>query len=209
VADGEHPGSAVRDVAQIRALRSPLRQEILDKAQALGPCSIADLARALGRPADGLYYHLRALLAAGLLRAAGERGEGRRREALFATAAEGDGLWLAYDPEDPANAEAVSGAVGGMLRLTQRTFTAAFEPGTVVAGPARELWAARLEGWLTPDEVAEVNALLQGLRAAVGRPRAEGRRLFALTCVLAPMAASEPRRARGGRVRRTPRDAKT
>ena len=190
------PAGVIRDVEQIRALRSPLRQEMLDKARALGAWSIADLAHALGRPADGLYYHVRALLAAGLLEPAGERGEGRRREALFRTPAPGDGLWLSYDPADEDNVAAVTAAVGGMLRLTERTFAAAYQPGAVTAGPRRNLWAARTEGWLSPDEVEQVNRLLHRLRAMFDRPRAEGRELHALTFVIAPRAVGQRRQRR-------------
>jgi hypothetical protein len=179
----------VRDPALIRALRSPLRQEIVDVAQALGPCAVADLARELGRPADGLYYHVRALVAAGLLVPAGERGSGRQREALYATAAPESGLWLLYDPADPENAAAVTAAVGSMLRLTARNFTDAFRPDGEVCceGPRRNLWAGRSTGWLAPEDLAEVNELLQRLRAVLERPRAAGKRLHAVTYVVAPV----------------------
>jgi hypothetical protein len=182
-------------VELIRAIRSPVRQEILDKAQALGPFSIAELAHVVGRPADGLYYHVKALLAVGLLQPAGERGAGRRREALYQTPAPEDGLWLVYDPTDPANVGAVNGVVGGMLRLTERSFAAAFRPGAVCAGPYRDLWAVRNEGWLTDDELREVNRTLARLRELFAAPRREGSRLHALTFVLTPMVANSARRA--------------
>ena len=60
-------GSAIADVGQIRALASSIRQDIVDTVAATGPCSVADVARTLGRPADGLYYHVKHLLGAGLL----------------------------------------------------------------------------------------------------------------------------------------------
>lgn len=186
----------IRDVEQIRALRSPVRQAILDTAQALGTCSAADLARELGRPADGLYYHLRALTSVGLLVEAGSRGDGRRQEGLYATASPREGLWLVYDPADLRNAGAVTAAVGGMLRLTDRSFAAAFRPDATVTGPRRNLWAARVEGWLSPTDLEEVNALLQRLRVAFARPRAEGRELHALTFALVPMAPGSARRRR-------------
>jgi hypothetical protein len=185
----------IRDGAQIRALRSPVRQEILDVAQALGPSSVADLARELGRPADGLYYHVRALLGVGLLVAAGERGEGRSREALYATPAPREGLRLLYDPTDEDNAAAVTAAVAGMLRLTERNFAEAFRPGVATChGVRRNLWAARNTGWLSETDLEEVNALVERLRVVLARPRREGTRLHALTFVIAPVAPSNRRR---------------
>ena len=67
---------------QILVLASPVRQDILDTVAAAGPCSVADLARLLGMPADGLYYHIRSLSLAGLLKltsAKGKRGRGEAR----------------------------------------------------------------------------------------------------------------------------------
>ena len=186
----------MRDPAQIRALRSPLRQEIVDVAQALAPCAVADLARELGRPADGLYYHVRALVAAGLLVSAGERGIGRQREALYATVAPEGGLRLLYDPADPENAAAVTAAVGSMLRLTARNFADAFRTDQDVCceGPRRNLWAGRTTGWLAPGDLEEVNELLQRLRAVLERPRADGTRLHAVTYVVAPVVPVGRRR---------------
>jgi predicted transcriptional regulator len=58
-------GSPIAGARQIRALASPIRQDILDALTAIGPCSVSELAAAIGRPADGLYYHIRHLLKAG------------------------------------------------------------------------------------------------------------------------------------------------
>lgn len=165
-------------------------------AQALGPASVADLARELGRPADGLYYHVKALLAAGLLVAAGERGEGRRRETLYTTASPREVLRLLYDPADARNVEAVTAAVSGMLRVTVRNFAEAFRPGVAACqGKRRNLWAARTTGWLAEEDLEEVNELLRRLADVLQRPRGEGKRLHALTFVIAPVA---PRSRREG-----------
>src|SRR5687768_8664088 len=59
---------AISDPAQIRLLSSPVRQEIVDTLSAFGgEASVAALAEQLGRPADGLYYHLRALVRGALV----------------------------------------------------------------------------------------------------------------------------------------------
>ena len=66
----------VRERAQIEALASPARQEVADGLQAIGPCSIADLADLLGRAPDSLYYHVRKLEKVGLVVARGTRETG-------------------------------------------------------------------------------------------------------------------------------------
>jgi DNA-binding transcriptional ArsR family regulator len=180
----------IEDEEQIRCLASPVRQEIVDTLQALGTASAADLAAELGRPADGLYYHLRSLLETGLVVAAGHRGAGRRREAVYALPA-GDGLRLAYDPDNVANVEAVTDVVGSMLRVAGRDFEKGFRPGLAVCeGPHRNLWAARLKGWLSETELEEIHELLRRVRRLLDRPRQSGeQRLHCFTLVLAPSPA--------------------
>ncbi len=65
---------AVRDPDHVRLLSSPVRQEVVDTLAALGgQASIAAMAEHLGRPADGLYYHMRALVESGLVTSCLER----------------------------------------------------------------------------------------------------------------------------------------
>jgi len=186
---------SIRDLKQLRALRSPVRQEIVDTVQSLGACSAAEIARELGRPADGLYYHLNSLLRVGLLEEAGCRGSNGRSEALYATRSPECPMRLHYEPEDPENAEAVLGVVASMLRMTERDFAAAYRPGAVTEGPERDLWAARNKGWLSDEDLREVNRLLGELRAIFEKPRAPGRdRLHAFTFVHVPLPAKSVRR---------------
>src|SRR4029450_2776353 len=72
--------------AQVAALLSPVRQEILDALARLGTASIADIAATLGRPADALYYHLRELVRVRLVVRSVSTRTGRG-EALFRTIA--------------------------------------------------------------------------------------------------------------------------
>jgi len=64
-----------------------------------------------------------------------------------------------------------------------------------VTGTSRELWASRNKGWLSPDDVAEVNALLARLGEITSQPRGVGRdQLASLAFVLAPLNAKPKRR---------------
>src|ERR1051325_732349 len=105
----------VRSPRQLAALAAAARQEIVDVLEQLGTVSVAELAATLGRPADALYFHLRALTRAGLVRRSGSRARPGGSEALYCTVA--PELRLHYDPDDAVNREAVSAIVASMLRL--------------------------------------------------------------------------------------------
>jgi predicted transcriptional regulator len=86
----------IRSEEQLAALGSAARQEIADVLAEMGTVSVAAIAATLGRPADALYFHLRALKKAGLVRQVGYRSRAGRKEALFRTVA--PELWLRYEP---------------------------------------------------------------------------------------------------------------
>src|SRR5258708_3778839 len=95
----------IRGARQLAALAAAARQEIVDVLEQMGTVSVAELAAALGRPADALYFHLRALARAGLVRRAGHRARSGRQEALYRTVK--PELRLGYDPRDAANRRAI------------------------------------------------------------------------------------------------------
>jgi hypothetical protein len=198
-------GGKIRSAAATASLASPVRQEIVDTVEALGGvATIAELAERLARPADGLYYHVRRLTKAGLL----IREDGAGAERFRTPVPAGGTLALDYRPDDPRHAAAIRRVIGGMLRIARRDFDAAFEiPGVVVHGPRRALWAGRGKGWVTADELAELNVLCARATALLRRPRAPGRdRLVSLCFVLAPIApraSRRPRRSGGDGPRRT------
>jgi len=192
--------------AQLTALASPLRQEIVDAITAAGPCSIAEVGELLGRPADRLYFHIKHLLRAGLLVKAGTRKEGRAVAVLFDVP--GRPLRLRYKPGDPRNIEGVRGVLDGVLRLARRDFKRALESGnSTVNGPGRDTWGGRTKGWLTDEQIQEVNRAVEGISRllAAARPR-PGARPVAFTFVLVPeqtTKAPTPKRgpARNGAAR--------
>src|SRR5262252_1976032 len=106
----------------VRALVSPVRQEIVDTIEALGgDAAVADIAAQLGRPADGIYYHLRRLVDGGVLREGDDPGDGRGRR-YGTVAPRGRRVHLRYGRGSSANAATVAKLVGGMLRTAERDF---------------------------------------------------------------------------------------
>lgn len=174
--------------AQVRALASPARQEICDTIEAAGPVTIARLAELMGRPADALYFHVRRLAKVGLLVEREPVKEGRHTAAVFDVVRRP--LRLSY--ASPVKSKDIARVAAGIVRLASRDFGHAVASGSeAVDGPRRSVWAARSKGWLTPEELERVNALLSEaarvLRGARPRP---GARAIALSFVLAPERVS-------------------
>ena len=191
------PRAGIAHPATIALLASPARQELVDTLESLGgTATAAALAAQLGRPVDGLYYHLARLRKGGLIEELAGRSAAGRGERRFRIASRGRALALAYRPEDPRNTRAVRAVVASMLRIARRDFDRAIaRPDAIVRGPRRELWASRGQGWLTAAEVARANRLLRELTDLLRQPRSATRdRLLSVCFVVAPVAARPARR---------------
>ncbi|MBS0461498.1 MAG: winged helix-turn-helix transcriptional regulator [Proteobacteria bacterium] len=189
--DDRHGG--LDDPRKIALFATPIRVDLTTAIQALGgQATVAELAAQLGRSADGLYYHLRALVRGGLL----VESDGANGRSYRLTIPAGQALRLHYKPGATANARAVAQVASSMSRLAQRDFVRALgNPDTAVEGPARELWVARLRGWVDPDDLIEVNRLLQQLADVLLRTRPKpGGKLVACHWILAPLDARPARR---------------
>ncbi len=191
----------IEDPRKIAVFATPVRVELVTATQALGgEATVAELAAQLGRPADGLYYHLRALVRGGLLE---EKSGGAGRSYRLAVT-DAQAMRLRYKPGATANARAVAKVAKSMSRLAQRDFLRALaEPSTIAEGPSREIWAGRLRGWVDADELAQVNRLLRQLADLLLATRpASGGKLIAFHWMLAPLAAKPVRRSEPAAVRR-------
>lgn len=178
-------GFEIRGVRQVRALASPMRQEIVDALEAGGPLAVAELAAHLGRAPDSLYFHLRRLEKVGLIVEVERRKNGRHVAVVYDVPARP--VRIAPREASPAALDAV---IGGVLRLAQRDYRRGLKnPTATIDGPARDLWGGRAKGWLGPKELERVNALIAELQRTFrnGSP-GEGRRAVALAFVLAPVA---------------------
>lgn len=187
---------AIADPAQIRLLSSAVRQELVDTLAALGgEASVAALAEELGRPADGLYYHLRALVRGGLLREVASEGGGER---VYRFAGQGDApLRLAYRLGPQGNQAELAVFARSLLQIAGRDFEEALHGENVeTEGPRRELWASRNKGWMSIADIAEANRLLERLSALTSQPKQPGRdRLISCAFVLAPVSPRPKRRS--------------
>lgn len=193
----------IRTVRRIVVLASAVRQDILDSVDAIGPCSVAELARVLGRGPHGLYHHIKRLEQARLIKLRRTRGaDGRSRVEL-----EIDRIQrIEYRPGDKENRAAVLRVVLAMVRSAHRYFSRAFHPGVArVSGPGRNLWAGRARGVLSAKDRIRIHTLLRSLLDLFedSRRSAEGGELHEITFVLSPVVKRSPahggKAARGGR----------
>ena len=189
--------------SQIRALASPTRQDIVDILESSGPCTVAELARLLGRRPDSLYFHLRFLCAAGLVieRRATTNSVAPRGQRFDVR---GRPIRILYRPGDRAKVRAVTRVVATMLRTADRNFRRAFlvagsaPPPPRTSGNRRNVWGGRSTGWLNERELRRVNALIVELTMLLKRkpPTLTNRRLYEVTFVLVPASAPAPPFAR-------------
>lgn len=177
----------ITDPRQFKALRSTLRQEVVDVMESLVPCTIAMLADRLGRPAASLYFHVRALQRVGLIKEVGEQGSGRERATLYALP--GRRLRLRYAADPAERVRDIGPIADSLLRLARRDVRRGLAHAeTQVAGPERELWVLRARGWLTKSERQRLNRQLAAISELLsnGKERA-GASPIALAFALAPV----------------------
>jgi len=172
-------------------LFKPARLEVYEALQIGGPSSIAELAARLGRPADSLYYHVRKLVAIGVIEALPDeereaRGPGRRG-AVYALV--GRLVDVELNPRSRRSREAWAEGGSAVLRLAQRDFGRALESGEVQpTGARRNLFLRRLKLRLDAAQLREVNEHVEALNELLMRhaENTEGE-LHAITCVMTPL----------------------
>jgi predicted transcriptional regulator len=187
----------VNSQAHWDAITSATRFEILEQMRSAAPCSVAELARQMDRPADGLYHHLRKLLEAGLIREVGSRAVGKQVEAVYDLAY--DTMIFEVDPRTGRNVLQMQRLTGTLMRLCGRVVEAAISnPAMVGNGAPQNTWSRLDTTWLTPEALAEVNGHLSAIRRLItdGNQRREGQ---LITVGVFGGPALRPRRADGNK----------
>ena len=179
--------------AQLAALTSPVRLELLEQFGIWGPCAVADVAAHMERPADALYYHVRKLVQVGLLEIVGRRRKAHRFEDLYKLPAE-----VIEVPRKTTTArvkQATQKAIEAVLRLAGRELSAALDDETAAdEGPQRTFYGRRLKARLTKTQIRElnkhVNAIEAVFAAATVKPPRDGRTV-AVTVVMTPVRGAQ------------------
>ena len=170
--------------SQLRVLKAPVCQEIIDALGSAGPITVSELGELLARSADSLYPHLRKLLRVGLVVESGQRREGRHVAALYDLPARP----LKIDYSTLGRSPTLLKVVGGAVRLGLRDYENALQDDAVnPAARIRQVRGGRVKGWLNPKELRELNALLNRAEEILhsGTP-GESRKAYSLSYVMAP-----------------------
>lgn len=186
----------LESLSQLQAISSPIKQEIIDVIQSRGPSSISDIAEELGRPADGLYYHVKALLKEHLLIEVGASKKAGQRKKRYDTSRSGSLMEAGYDQSDPDKIMAMNQIVSSMLKIAMKDYSAGINStAAVVEGEGRNLSACRIKGRLTDGEVRKVNRLLAELFSVFSHQKKDSsENLYSIAWVLAPIEAKPKRR---------------
>ena len=190
---------SVESLEQLNAISSPIRQEILDTVTSKRKCSISMIAEELGRPADGLYYHIKALLKVGLLYEAGSNKTERQTELLYEVVDKADYLKVKYAASKPTKVKAINKMVSSMMKIAGDDFSNGIGLESVTLdGELRNLWAARVKCRLSDEKLRTANRLINELielfqQSTDITESIEGE-LHSLVCVLAPVESKPKRR---------------
>lgn len=195
----------VTSAKQLQAVIPPGREDVIDAVGAIGPCSVTELARFLGRPRHALYYHVRALRDSGLLLETLHSGEGKKTTARYDLP--GRPFSVRYDLDSEKTRRAILALGKTRLRSATRGFVRACDPTIAkIEGPRRNLWVTRIKGWLSDQELEEVNRHLRRLIDLMyqdaGRP-GTARKCHELTFVLAPIVPQPDPAESGEEIKQT------
>jgi DNA-binding transcriptional ArsR family regulator len=181
----------IKSPKQIAAISSPLRQDLIDLIEAIGPAPVTTIAQYMDMPTDGLYYHLRMLKQAGLLIETTERVAVGRPQGKFDVP--GRPVRIRYTGADTRTRKAIKRLIGSMMRNAYHGFRRAFTTNAIGEGPAREVWAGRKTGRLTEAEIIEMNLLIARIHELMDTSRRTDQtsgRLFSFTFAFVPQKRS-------------------
>ncbi|HVO00123.1 MAG TPA: helix-turn-helix domain-containing protein [Steroidobacteraceae bacterium] len=188
---------------QLEAIAGTVRQDIADRLSAMGPCTVAALADALGYRPTALYQHLAALQRVGLVKSQPSRG-GRGRPATHYRMIAPLVRW-SRAPRLQINREPMARAARALATRAAKDYARGFDvPHWTLEGPGRNHWMFRLVARLSKKRLARINRLLDEVARLAYTPDPGSGPLVSVACLLAPIPERARRvaPARAGRRRR-------
>lgn len=150
--------------------------EIVQSLRCLGPCSVAELASMVERPADLLYRQLEILERAGFVRQTGTRKRGRHTERLYDVTA--DDFRLSFsDLRKESQGATLAHTAKVFSTAAYKEVAAAIRAGEVNLGEGQNMVLNYELCWLTPEQFQAARALLYQVKQLIdaARPLRQGR----------------------------------
>lgn len=180
----------IRDPATLRAIRSPVRHEIVEALDRLGASSVAEIAGELGRKAASLYYHIHDLTDAGILIEVGKKPSARRTESVYDLAAEK--VIIDRRTRSPEFLEELQGLHRSALRRAEREMAAAVRHPASESRPENSAVLLRMSVRLSPGNASEARRrMLELVDFLSEQNEPEAPDAFALTLAFAHLASKD------------------
>ncbi len=176
----------IREPSHFASITSPRRSEILSSLSDAGPASAAELATRLGVTSHSLYYHIRFLERASVVKVEAVRKGRIKTEAIYALAA--DRILLDPNAKSQRSLNAARKALDSILRMASREVYHALKTGAFRTGLEREIVAVRFKSRLSSGALRRVNRCLRQLERILresNRKQTTGK-LYSLAVVLTP-----------------------
>lgn len=177
--------------SELKLLAKPAIIEIIECIQVDGPATVKSIGRRIGRPPKSIYYHLRKLVQAGLLKPVALQLSGRRSEKIYDVSAD------RYSTNDasmsPQMRVDIQKALASVLRITHRDYSRSLGQSVAVTkGKGRTLMGIRRKVWLDQKSLAEVNGLINQIDDLLRKNSTMGKgKRIALTMVMTPLELKE------------------
>ena len=176
----------ISEPRQVRALRTPLRQDILQAMSLLEAASVKELATALGRAPASLYYHIHELENAGLVRKRTVRRSGTKAETVYESAAEQ--IRIDRAKRTKGFVDALTDLHKATLSQATREVTAALHARSGGDAPDNSLMLVRLSARLSGADVKAARRMLDELAAFISEhDRVGNREAFSFTAAIAKL----------------------
>jgi DNA-binding transcriptional ArsR family regulator len=161
------PRPAIHHVAHPKhwtVLVAPVRLEVVESMRMMAPCSIAEIAAALDRPADTLYRHIDKLKRAGVVVEAGVRRSGRRFEQVYDLVADDFRVGFKEVYGRTAN-KAYNDTMQSILKIASRTARDSAAASELVGmGEERNIIGKIEHAWLTQEEFVELREMMMKVK---------------------------------------------
>jgi DNA-binding transcriptional ArsR family regulator len=177
---------SIKSPDQLEAIASPRREEIIDTVAQIGPCTVSEIARAIGRSRNALYYSVKALRDCGLLIESHRPAARAKATAVYDVPARP--MAVNFSVDTPERRTAVNRLAEARLKQAIKGFRyASAAKALQTEGPARNLLATRVKGWLSDSDLIKVNQLLEQVAEIISEPSSRiGRRAYDFTFALYP-----------------------